>query len=141
MALTLYTDTYAELAAIDARMVYNVGWNTLAEADRENRIKAASLQIDDMMFHGIVKVQGQDMKFPRNFGSHDFSLFDAGDDVFDEENQERILGEAVRSQVEYEMNRRGIGATQFSSGSQSVTPRQDMLCREAKSLLAPYVKY
>lgn len=141
MALVLFTDTLAELADIDALMVYNVGWNTINTTGRENRIKAASLMIDNMMFWGVVITQGQPMKFPRNFSGFDFDLFDVGDDVFTEDNQKRVLREAVRSQVEYELNRRGIGATSFSSGSQSVVPRQDMLCREAKILLAPYIKY
>jgi len=139
--MTLFTDTYATLSDIDALMVYNIAWSIIPTVEKENRIKAASLMIDNMMFHGLAKVVGQDMKFPRFFNGFDFSLYDTGDDIFNEDNQKRMLREAVRGQVEYDLNRTGIGVSNYSCGSKSGTPRQDMLCRESKGLLAPYVKW
>ena len=73
MALILFTNTFALLADIDKRLVYNISWNNLTDQAKEDRIEAASLQIDDMMFYGVVVTEGQPMKFPRNFSFPDLS--------------------------------------------------------------------
>lgn len=141
MALILYTDAYAEVADVDARLIWNAKWNLLSTTEKENRIKAVTLQIDDMMFSGIKQDPGQPLKFPRQFNTFSNTrYFDTGDNVFDDDNQTRTLRKAVAVQVEYELNKYGLGAVSYSIGDESIVPRQDQMCREARAILSPYVK-
>ena len=140
MPLVLFTDSYATLIDIDLLMNWHVLWKVLPDDNREDRIKSASDAINRLVYKGRKIDPGQAMKFPRNFHAFDNTIT-GDDDIFSQENQENILTRAVRIFVEFNLNRRGIGATEHSLADEQVTPRQDSMPREVLVMLNPYRKW
>lgn len=125
-------NAYAELTKIDPLLLYHAKWKYLSPTMREDAIVNASAQLNVMGFSGAKVSPTQPLKFPREY--------DETEGLFSYEGQDERLLEALAAQVEYNLSRTGIGVTSYSHGNESVTPRQDMICREALFALEPFVR-
>lgn len=142
MALIYYRDisfapviagnAYAELVQIEPLLAFHGKWKYLDTTAKEAAIVSASAQLNLMSFKAEKVNPLQAMKFPREF-DESIGLFSyAGQD-------ERLL-EAVASQIEWNLNRVGIGMTSYQHGNESFTPRQETICREALFALEPFTR-
>jgi hypothetical protein len=140
MALIYYRDNayapvaggnaYATRSQIDPLLQFHPRWKYLDDPMKDEAIIAASAQIDIMSYSGVKVSPTQPLQFPRQYNETD--------GVFAVEQQDRRLVQAVSAQVEYNLARAGIGMTAYSHGNESLTPRQEIICREAQFALEPY---
>lgn len=107
-------DAYATLAQIEPLVSFHAKWKYINDAMKEDAIKAASAQLDIMNFQGAKVDPTQNLQFPREYNET------AG--PFSREGQDRKLLQALAAQVEYNLNRAGIGVTAYSHGNESLSP-------------------
>lgn len=142
MALTYYRDnvyapvangnSFANRAQIDPLLQFHPRWKYMDNTMKDDAIVAASAQLDIMSFNGDKVSPTQPLQFPREYNE------DIG--VFSKPEQDRKLVQALSAQVEYNLARAGIGVTAYSHGNESLTPRQEIICREAQFALEPYLR-
>jgi len=140
MPLVLYTDTFLEVADADIRLDYDPCWSTKTLAEKEALLKAISFRMSDMTWWGTVKVVGQAMSFPRSFSVTTFDIFETGENVFTEEMQEKRLRKAVLAWVVYSFSFAGTGLINYGVSDESITPRLELMPREAMAQISPYLK-
>lgn len=152
MALTLWTDCYATLAEVDARMRLNAKWAGLpSEADggyaadiynpcREDIIRTAATLIDDGARWGGEKADdAQALAFPRAWTGWN-------DDIYLTAEQRRRLRAATIEQVARMVADKFYGvASQNASDGAASTPSSyptsfSRLCAAAKYHLLPYAR-
>lgn len=126
-------NAYGELAKVDMALSYHAKWQYLTNAEKEDKIVHATSQLDSLDFKGAVVSGTQPLQFPRAMTEDTTGDFTVREQV-------RRLFRALVQQIEYNLNRVGIGMTQYSHGNESFTPRQDILCREALQSLMLYVR-
>lgn len=141
MALTYFVDgnldpvaggnAYATEPNLSPLLNFHPKWAILTQAEREDKIVEASAQIDSLDFKGAVASPTQPLQFPRKMTEDTDGEFTRGAQV-------RRLFRAVAAQVEYNLNRVGIGMVTYGHGGESFTQRQDMICREASMSLGIY---
>lgn len=137
MALSRFTDSYALVSEVNNYMLHSKIWENFDTLTKEKWIKAVTQKLDNLMYEGVVKVDGQPLKFPRDF--HSFNNFNS-DNIFDESEQIRALIRAVSYQIEFDTNRNGIGFTEQSVGDENVIERQEVICRDTLTVLQYYIK-
>jgi hypothetical protein len=140
MALTYYRDNayapvaggnaYATPSQIDPLLQFHPRWKYMDNTMKDDAIVAASAQIDIMSFYGEKVSSSQPLQFPREYNQTE--------GVFAVQQQDRKLLQAVSAQIEYNLARSGIGMTAYSHGNESLTARQEIICREAQFALDPY---
>lgn len=106
-------------------------WAILTAAEREDKIVEATAQLDTLDYKGKLFAPTQPLQFPR-------AMTEDTEGEFTREAQVRRLFRAVAAQVEYNLNRVGIGMVNYSHGGESFTQRQDIICREAQMTLGIY---
>lgn len=134
--MTRFIDTFALESEVNAYLTFNTEWQAFDSPTKEAWIQSVSVRIDNLLYDGLVKVDGQPMKFPREYSTYNFG---DNDNIFDESEQIRTLIRAVSYQVEFDLNRNGIGMTSQSLGDASVVERQEVICRETLQVLNPYL--
>ena len=134
--MTRFLDTFALESEVNAYLTFNTEWQAFDTATREAWIQSISIRIDNLLYDGIKADSVQPMKFPREYSTGNYSQ---QDNVFDESEQIRSLIRAVSYQVEFDLNRNGIGLVNQSLGDASVTERQEVICRETLQVLMPYL--
>lgn len=125
-------NAYATRAQIDPLLQFHPRWKYLTDPAKDDAIVNATAQIDIMSFSGDKVDDTQDLQFPRDYGETTGPYSSA--------EQDRKLVQAVSAQVEYNLNRTGIGQTSYSHGNESITPRQEIVCREAQFALEGYLR-
>ena len=125
-------NAYALLTQIDPLLVFHAKWLYLDTLMREDAIVNASAQIDIMSFTGEKFSAAQPLQFPRQYNETS--------GIFSIPEQDRKLVQALSAQIEYNLNRMGIGIVQYAHGNESMTPRQDIICREAQMSLGRYLR-
>lgn len=126
---------YISLSDADLFLAHLPSWNILEKDEKENKIKQATALLDSLEFAGN-PAEGKDMQtlqFPRTFGNDTTTGFSMA-------VQKRRIRRAVCAQIEYNLNRQGLGALQFSRGDLSATIPQETLCRAAKMALSIYME-
>jgi hypothetical protein len=139
MSATLWTDTYVEVTTADNFLIADKSWQLLTDTNpqrKEDYLKAISAQIDaiepELYGTRVDTTDAQKMAFPRIYG---YTVQTTG--PYSVAGQKTALTRAIIAQVKYELNGgSAIGATQIATGGETVTPRQDILCREAKIALS-----
>jgi hypothetical protein len=131
-APVLAGNAYATLEQIEPLLAFHAKWRYLDTPAKESAIINASAQLDLMSYKAETVNPAQAMKFPREFGET------AG--VFSYAGQDERLLEATAAQVEFNLNRVGVGMVTYQHGNEAFTPRQEMLCREAIFALEPFVR-
>lgn len=126
-------NAFGELAKVDLALSFHAKWQYLTNTEKEDKIIQATSQIDGLDFKGSLVDPTQPLQFPR-------VMTDEATGDFTVAEQVRRLFRALVQQIEYNLNRVGIGMTQYSHGNESFTPRQDILCREALQSLMLYVR-
>lgn len=143
MALTYFLDNalapvsggnaFSTKAKCDPMLNFNPRWQMANTTEREQFIMDATAQLDSLDFVGTVVSDTQPLQFPRTMSTETTGEFTVA-------NQVRRLFRALVQQIEYNLNRQGIGMTQYSHGNESFTARQDTICREALMSLSPYLR-
>lgn len=143
MALTYFLDgslapvsggnAFSTRAKCDPMLSFNQRWQMATPDEKDQMIVDATAQIDSLDYAGTVVSGVQPLQFPRTMSA------DATGD-FTVANQVRRLFRALVQQIEYNLNRNGIGVTQYSHVNESFTPRQDTICRETLMSLSPFLR-
>lgn len=130
----LNADAYITEAEGDLFLAFLPAWTVLTSEQKEAKIKEATALIDSLQFGGapVGAADAQTLQFPRNFS-------DSTDDPWTLAEQKRRIRRAVCAQIEYNLNRQGLGALQFSRGDLSATISQETLCRPALFALSAYM--
>lgn len=123
-------DAYATLAQIEPLVAFHAKWKYINTTMKEDAIKAATAQLDTLIFQGGKVDPLQALEFPREY--------DATTGPFSRPVQDKKLLQALSAQVEYNLNRSGIGQTAYSHGNESLSPRSEIICREAMGALEAY---
>ena len=125
-------NAYATRAQIDPLLQFHPKWKYLPQAAQDDAIINASAQLDIMTFSGEKSDDTQPLQFPRDY--------DETSGPYSAAEQDRKLVQALSAQIEYNLNRTGIGQTSYSHGNESITPRQEIVCREAQMALEGYLR-
>jgi hypothetical protein len=131
LAPTSTGDAFATEARLTKLLNYHPKWAILTVAEREEKIKEATAQLDTLDYRGTLVSPTQPLQFPRVMTSDTTGEFTVAEQV-------RRLFRAVAAQVEYNLSRVGIGMTSYSHSGESFAHRQDIICREAQMTLGIY---
>ena len=128
-------DAYANLADMNNLLGYHNVWQAMTDEQKESEIKRVTAYFDTLDLAGVrvgADATEQTLEFPRDFGStaSPWAVID----------QKKKLLRAVASQIEFNLNRPGIGVLEFSRGDLSAIPSQETLCRPALMALSVYMK-
>ena len=143
MSIILYTDTYATVAQMDQVLVHNDQWNNLdldnvsgLVPNKESFLISAANVIDNQFVYAGEKTdENQSLEFPRNFGFND------SDVIFGTANQYRVLKNATRVLVEYQLSMKDRGMIQYSTPNGMVQYPKKILypIQQITALLFPYI--
>jgi len=118
MALTLWSDTYADLASIDMHLSGNPTWASFTPTQQESAIKRATAQIDAVIqAEGSPESEIQNLQFPRVF-SHEKSVIYP--DLYVKSTQQRRLVQCIATQIEHTFSRSDIGLSDYSLGGETI---------------------
>jgi len=128
--MTKWTDTYCTITEADAdgNLLINFNWNSLPDDQKENYLKTASQNIDDLNFRGKKKSETQKMKFPRDIPAGNFSSWQVDDSEIEKE-----LIRATSAQVAYLLS--PLQAPKQEGGAEF----SNKLCVKSYTNLIPYV--
>lgn len=131
----LDADAYVSVTEADLLLSFLPAWSILTTEEKEAAIKQATALIDALEFAGdpVALPAAQTLQFPRDFG-------DVNAEEFSLTEQKRRIRRAVCEQIEYNLNRQGLGALQFSRGDLSATISQETLCRPARVALSRFMR-
>lgn len=126
-------DAFGTVEAVDLHLSYHPRWMYLEDEEKEALIIAATAQLNALDFKGQLVEDTQALQFPRAMSTETSGLFTRKEQV-------RRLFRSLVQQIEYNLNRAGMGMVTYSHGNESFTPRQDTIAREALQTLLPYVR-
>ncbi|HRP70303.1 MAG TPA: hypothetical protein PLY93_12275 [Turneriella sp.] len=140
MILTYYLDSslnpvptgnaFGRASKVHTLLNWHPRWQYLSPNEMRRKIVTASAQLDNLSYKGSKADPAQPMQFPRSMGQ---------DPAFSLDEQIRRLLSALVQQVEYNLNRAGMGMPQYGHGNEQFTARQDTISREALQTLYPYL--
>ena len=130
MSITLWTDTYCELATADASRYLrsNKNWTAKLDAEKENLLKDATDALNRLRYRGSRDASSQALSWPRTMNSDRFPY-----DWFDTTYMYNEIAEATCAQVAYDIHR-PIGE---KLKGQAVQLKRDC-APVAEELLRPY---
>lgn len=130
----LNADAYTEVLKADLFLSFMPAWNILTTEQKEDKIKHATALVDSASYGGapVSDSDEQTLQFPRLFEGTNESIFQIVE-------QKRRLLRATCAQIEYNLNRQGLGTLSFSRGDLSATISQETLCRPAKIAVSVYM--